>query len=429
MITEFSVSNFRSFKSLQTLSLLAQPLRSKNNWLDDNTFAIGKGLSLLKTKAIFGANASGKSNLITAIGTFITIVRDSVKDEGVLSRIQPFLLNEESENQPTFFQIVFVLDNVKYRYGFEADKKEVKSEWLYGKPEQREVPYFIREGQSLIKRSDSQFPEAKQFSFLLNEDNEIVRSNALFLTAAAALNGKLSKKILTAFSNIILLSGLDDVFMRQVVHKKLAKETHKNKVVKFLNEAGIDIEDLSIEEVEFDPTTSQVSEQLENYFQKVKKFKLLASLKTRRGSDDQPIGKLSWSFHNHESDGTKKMLDLSSFILDSIEHGRTLILDEFEARLHTSLSQNIVQLFNASHSNPNNAQFIFSTHDTNLLSNKLMRRDQIAFAKKDEYGQSTLYSLADIKGVRNDESYEKNYLIGKYDAIPKIGNLDLLQFN
>ena len=424
MIIEFSVGNFKSFKEMQTLSMVAHPLKHKFEWLDENIIPSKNGLPLLKSKAIFGANASGKSNLIKAIATFSRIVTTSVKDENILQEfIDPFALSSETIKNPSFFQMVFQIDSVRYRYGFEADKNEVKSEWLFGRPGKKEVPYFIREKDIIIKTNDASFPEAKQFSFLLNEDNEIVRNNALFLTAAASLNGKTSKQIIQWISGIIVISGIQDSIMSRIAYSKLEDKVHKSKVIQFLNEAGIDIEDLIIEEFDKDATYRTIPEGIKGYLNQGNKIKMLTAIRTQYDLNNKPTGKIGWSFNNYESDGTQKMLHLSPFILDSLEGGSVLILDEFEARLHTSLSRNIVQLYNSNRNNSKNAQFIFSTHDTNLLSSKLMRRDQISFTQKNKLGYSEIYSLADIKGVRNDESYEKNYLIGKYDAVPKIGDL------
>lgn len=426
MILEFSVSNFRSFKELQTLSMVAQPIKEKFTWLKENTFSLSNEMSLLKTKAIFGANASGKSNLIKALATFSKIVINSVKDDEILDKmIEPFILSKDTIEKPSFFQLIFIVDKVRYRYGFEADNTVIKSEWLFGKPGKKEVPFFIREGDK-ITNNDKKFPEGGKFKFLLNEDNQIVRSNALFLTAAASLNGKVSKKIVNAISQIIIISGINDNFMRSVAYKQIEEEKRRNKVIQFLNESGIDIEDFAIEEIGEDSFSASMPKEIQEIFSKGDKIKILTSIRTQFGNKKKPEGKIAWSFEGHESDGTQKMVLLSPFILDALEKGRVLVLDEFEARLHTSLSKSIVQLFNSGYGNTHKSQFIFSTHDTNLLSSKLMRRDQICFAQKDKFGESKLFSLADIKGVRNDESYEKNYLLGKYDALPKIGNLDFV---
>lgn len=425
MILEFSVSNFRSFKDLQTLSMVSQPLKHKFYWLDKNTFETENNLKLLKSKAVFGPNASGKSNLIKALGAFGRIVNESVKDDRILDDvIEPFILSSESIDLPSFFQLIFVVEGVQYRYGFEASNREIKNEWLFGKPEKNEVFYFIREGDD-IKHNKNKFPEGGKLGFLLNEDNQIVRPNALFLSAAASLNGIISKKLFTAISKIIIISGIDDSFMKNIAFSSMENSVERNKVIHFLNESGIDIEGLSFEEFGAEQFTSSVPKEVQEILKRGKKVKMLTSIHTQYGKNRKPLGQISWDFDTHESDGTKKMLQLSTFIIASLEQGRPLILDEFESRLHTALSKSIVQLYNSNSGNPNNAQFIFSTHDTNLLSSKLMRRDQICFTQKNEFGESKVYSLADIKGVRNDESYEKNYLIGKYDALPNIGDLDL----
>ncbi|MEL6862855.1 MAG: ATP-binding protein [Bacteroidota bacterium] len=423
MILEFSVENFKSFKELQTLSLTAQPLRHKYQHLKENTFVLQEEVELLKTKVVFGANASGKSNLIKALAAFVQIVINSVKDNGILQTlVEPFMLSKDSLNKPSFFQLTFIVDGIRYRYGFEASNTKIEHEWLFGKPGKKEVPYFTRSGNE-ITPNDKQFPEGKKFKSLLQEGNEIVRPNALFLTAAALLNAKISKSIVSAISSILIISGIDDHLMKGIAYKALEDDHNKQKVISFLKESGIDIEDINMERVVEVNIEGELPEELKAFFKVENNLKILTSTRTQYDDDQKAVGKIGWSFERHESDGTQKMVQLSPFILASLEQGRVLILDEFEARLHTSLSKRIVQLYNSNKSNTKNAQFIFSTHDTNLLSAKMMRRDQISFTQKDQYGASKLFSLAEIKGVRNDENYEKNYLLGKYRATPNIGDL------
>ncbi len=421
MLLEFSVANFRSFKDLQTLSMVAQPIRPKYSWLEGNLYSLKKGNSLLKTKALYGANASGKSNLIKALVCFIKIINHSVKDESILSHlIESFYLHKSTINEPSFFQMVFMIDGVRYRYGFEADEMEIKSEWLFGRPNIKEVEYYTRE-ENNISYNEKKFPEGGKFGFLLNEDNEIVRPNALFLSAAASLNGKLSKKIVDAISNIIVISGMEDSYMKKVAYNKMENEADRLRVVRFLNESGIDLEDFVVEEYGDESISSNsLPRQIKDVLKTGNKVKFLASVRTQYEGRYKPHSQIKWNFEHHESDGTQKMLLLSPFILESLTGGRLLVIDEFEARLHSVLTRSIVEAYHSKSINKNNAQFLFTTHDTNLLSSKLMRRDQICFSKKNKYGESVIYSLADIKGVRNDESYEKNYLLGKYDAIPKI---------
>jgi len=422
MVIEFSLSNFKSFKDLQSLSLIENPIKPRYKWLEINSFKGNDEYRLLKSKAIYGSNASGKSNLIKALAAFIYITQNSLKDDRALKKIEPFLLLKKTEDAPTFFQLMFIVDGVKYRYGFEATRKEVVSEWLFGKPGEKEVPFFTREGKEMTFNR-KQYAEGNRLKSLLSDGNEIVRPNALFLSAAAALNGKISKQILDALSKITIISGVSDDFMKRTAYKMLENETQKNKVVRFLNEAGIAIEDIVVEDSNANRNpdfAGMVREPSASYG-----FEKIYAIKKQYDETSDSYQKIAWNFEKGESDGTNKMLQLSPFILSAIEDGNTLIVDEFEARLHTNLAKSIVQLFHSPEGNPKNAQFIFSTHDTNLLSPLLTRRDQILFIRKDEKDGSRAYNLSDIKGVRNDENYEKNYLIGKYSAVPKIGSLDL----
>ncbi len=420
MLLEFSVENYKSFKELQTLSMVASSLKPNPDypWLKQNVFPVDDELMGIKTKAIYGANASGKSNLIKALGYFIRIVSTSIKDEKVLRAMEPHLLNESRKEESTFFQIIFIVNKIRYRYGFEATNSEIISEWLFGKPGNRETKFFTREGMQFDVNSKT-FPEGSRLSFLFNEENEILRSNALFLSAVAALNGNLPKKIIEFLSSIIIISGDHEAIMLKIASERLEVKSEKEKILTLLKEADTGISDIFL-------LDDRHESNLLSHEKISGQDKSIASVRDVFANNNQPNGKISWHFESYESEGTKKIFRLSPCLLDSLSQGRILILDEFEAKLHTKLSQSIVKLFHSKESNPKNAQFIFSTHDTNLLSNRLMRRDQIDFVKKDKFGASSLYSLAEIKGVRNDENYERNYLSGKYNAVPAIGNLDVL---
>lgn len=339
-----------------------------------------------------------------------------------MRKIEPFLLSKKTEGEPTFFQLMFIVDGVKYRYGFEATREEVVSEWLFGKPGEKEVPFFTREGNEM-NFNRKQYAEGNRLKTLLSDGSEIVRPNVLFLSAAAALNGKISKQILEALRKITIISGVSDDFMKRAAYKMLEDEEQKAKAVRFLNEAGIEMEDIVVES----SSTGQSAEFVGMVREPGVSYgaKKIFAIKKQYDEENDAYLNIARNFEQSESDGTNKMLQLSPFVLGAIEQGHTLIVDEFESRLHTNLAKSIVKLFNRTETNPHNAQFIFSTHDTNLLSPQLTRRDQILFIEKDETGGSRAYNLSDIKGVRNDENYEKNYLIGRYNAVPKIGSLDL----
>lgn len=430
-IQEFSFGNFKSFKDIQTLNLSAAKIKSKKENIDRNNVIEGtnnEDVSFLKSKAIYGANASGKSNIIKAFVAFIRIVRTSVKDERVLNFTEPFKLSTETENEPTFFQIIFWYKNTKYRYGFEADDENIIAEWLYGKPKDRELPFFIRDNQEIIELDKTNYSEGNKLVSLLDDDseeNEIFRNNSLFLSTLATFGfGKLSKQLIDSFASIFVISGLGHQGMYRYAGDSLNDDKKKKYILDFLKYGDIGIEDVNAIEISSDDLPEDVDEEIRKDFDNKKKRKLLIS--TRKKYDKNLVSNdtESFSFGDHESEGTQKLFELSPFIYDALKSKRPIIIDEFDARFHPLLTRRILELFN---SNKNTgSQLIFTTHDTNLLSSDLLRRDQIEFVEKDKYGASHLYSLVQFKGIRNTASFEKDYIQGKYGAIPFLGDFSKL---
>src|SRR6185312_13691992 len=246
MLIDFSVENFRSIKDLQTLSMSAANISSRFQNIDeDNVFAVSQKISILKSKAIYGANASGKSNLIKALDTFISIVNNSVKDDKSLDRIWPFALSTETENRPSFFQMSFIMDNVLFRYGFEANRNEIISEWLFGSPGKKEVFFFTREKND-IKVNEKQFKEGSKITSLYSqEENDIARKDSLFLTSVKSFNSGLAKEIVDYIGNIIVVTGLSDFKMHKNAEEILSDESEKQKIVDFLKIADIGITDIN----------------------------------------------------------------------------------------------------------------------------------------------------------------------------------------
>ena len=200
MVLEFSVGNFRSIKEIQTISFVASPIVSKYKEVDENnTFQATDKIRLLKSLAVYGANASGKSNFIIAFRALMNVILHSFKNEETLfQNIIPFLLSDETTNKPSYFQVVFILNEVIYRYGFEATNGEIISEWLFSKNQNvsnREAFIFTREKQ-LIDINDKTLKSIRKFRNLINNDNPAIRKNALFLTTLAALNEDLSKSFM-----------------------------------------------------------------------------------------------------------------------------------------------------------------------------------------------------------------------------------------
>ncbi len=283
-IQEFSFGNFKSFKDIQTLNLSAAKIKSKKENIDKSNVIEGNNIenvSFLKSKAIYGANASGKSNIVKAFVSFIRIVRTSVKDEKALNFTEPFRLSTETENEPTFYQIIFWYKNTKYRYGFEANDENITAEWLFGKPKDRELPFFIRENQEIIELDKTNYNEGHKLLSLLKDDsdeNEIFRNNSLFLSTLATFGfGKLSKQLIDSFASIFVISGIGHQGMYRYAGDSLNDDKKKKYILDFLKYGDIGIEDVNAIEISSDDLPKDVDEEIRKDFDNIKKRKLLIS--------------------------------------------------------------------------------------------------------------------------------------------------------
>lgn len=423
MIEEFSFENYRSFKTMTTLNMTASNIKSRMSRLDaDNVIRLNDQGALLKTKAIYGANASGKSNIVKALVSFIHIVVLSVKDENVLGKnLAPFFLSNETIEKPVFFQLVFRHDGVRYRYGFQADIEKIHTEWLYATPCKREQPYFIREGKLLKSINKTHFPEGETLLNLLknDEDNPIFRLDSLFLTTLSSFGvGKLSKMLVEEIGRLYVIDGLKNPGAFEKSRAALESPEMKKLIEQFLTLADTGVDRLDTIEV-----SSSKGDEHKHALNDQKK-KWVVAVKTIYNAKKEKVATMAMPISLFESEGTNKMFEISTFIINSLREGRTLIIDEFDARFHPLITQKLVELFNSVANKE--GQLIFVTHDTNLLSAELLRRDQIDFVEKDTYGISHLYTLVQFKGIRDTDSFEKNYIRGKYGAIPFVGGLNSL---
>lgn len=410
MIIEFSVANYRSVKDIQTFNMSAANIVSKYKEVDiTNTIKISDKLTLLKSKAIYGANASGKSNLIKAFQTFIIVIQDSVKDSKVLrNRIEPFKLSTETENLPSFFQLIFVLNNVQYRYGFEVTRDEIVSEWLMGTPGKKEVPFFTREGK-IISVNENKFREGIKIRDLYSQpENDIARNNSLFLTTVRSFGGLLSGEIINYLSEIFVITGLSDFKMYKAAEDYIAEDKNLSRISEFLKVADVGID--QIKRFEYQDKDDH----------EAKTYTLTYHKKFGKDLESNDVASLFMLID--ESEGTKKMFEIGPFVIEALKRKKVLLFDEFDARFHPVITKKLVELFNSEANQ--GSQLIFATHDTNLLHAKLLRRDQVCFVEKDKYGSSHFYTLVDFKGVRNDSSFEKDYISGRYGAIPFVGDFN-----
>lgn len=421
MLIEFTVGNFRSFREPVTLSLEAASITSEDKSVDqNNTIVVSKNLTLLTSAAIYGANASGKSNLIAALGFMRSMVSDSARESQSGDRIQvdQFRLSTATIKKPAHFEIIFLVEGQLYRYGFEVTHERVVGEWLYHTPTSREARLFVREGDEIIVNTRS-FREGLRLE-------ERTRPNALFLSVVAQFNGPTAQKVMKWFKNLGLISGLHDMGYRGFTvqlfkENSLQKERILNLVRSFdTGIEGIAVKTIDPEQVDFPKDMPEPLKKL--MLESPGEFIAMETQHTLFDENSQPAGHVTFNLEDNESEGTKKLFFLTGPILDTLNRGGILVIDEMEARIHPLITNAIIGLFNTLETNPNRAQLIFTTHDTNLLDRSLFRRDQIWFTEKDSYGATHLYSLVEFK-PRNDESFERNYFRGKYGAIPYLGDL------
>lgn len=428
MLIQFSAKNYRNFKEKATLNLVASNYDKETRENDNVAFIENYDLRVLKSAVLYGANASGKSKFFEALNFMKTFVASSSKEsqKGDEISVIPFKLSSDSENQPSEFEVIFEVEGMMYRYGFEVDNKNIVSEWLYYKPKTKEVELFYREFQKFEIHSRN-FKKG-----LLAVREELVRENTLLLSLAAQLNDSIANTVMKWFKKIKIISGLSEDGYQGYTMSKTDSPEHKNRILELLKLADLGIQDISLEMLDINKLPNDMPKEIkETILRETREEKaqyvsdILASHK-KYDSYKKFVSNTNFSFVNDESSGTKKFFALTGPILDVIENGYTLVVDELDSKLHPNLVCKIVSIFNSKSLNPNNAQLIFNTHDTNLLSSGLFRRDQIWFTEKDRFGESILYSLNDFKSdeVRKNEAFEDNYIKGKYGAIPFLGLFD-----
>lgn len=422
MLLQFSVNNYRSIKDTITFSMLSS---SKN----ENTFKIRK-YNLLNSAVIYGANASGKSNLLRAMAFMGRIVLNKTKVIQSTDTLphDPFRLNSSTKDASSTFEIVFFIDEIKYRYGFELDNTTVYAEWLYVDEKGKEAKLFYRDSEDEEYVNSQKFKEG--YIFFDNSKSKIrVSSNQLFIWKCDQDGGEISKSILKWFSRFNLIDGLDHGGYINYTMKKMEDLTFKNEMINLVKTADIGIENITIleEDVPLDIIENMnLPIDLKEEILKDGGLKSVSINTYHKKFDENSneIGNEIFELDDEESLGTRKFFKMSAPILNTLQEGKILIIDELDASLHPMLTKHLIKLFSDKDINTKNAQLIFSTHDTNLLKPQIFKRDQIWFTEKDKYGSTTLYSILEIKGVRANDDFEKQYIQGKYGAVPYLGKFE-----
>lgn len=402
MLIRFSFKNFKSFKNENCLDMEATSLKEH-----EYNVAKTENGDYLKVSAIYGANASGKTNVLQAFDYMkkrILVSDDSKKNSPIdEENIYSFMIN----NDPIALEVEILAKNNKiYKYGFEVLKDKIISEWLFEKKVNKFYSIFERENNNVSMKPN-------KISDLINIDER-----TLFLNIYSKIdrNNEDFSNVYDWFVNSMYLDLGNPNFERfinnRVSLKILSDEIYKKELLKFIKTF-----DSGIEGIKTTPDSIEA----------VKNNNGIIDIEVLHREEN---GKLKALPFYLESNGTRKMFHLFDFFMDALRNGMVLFVDELDAKLHPLLTRYIINLFHNSLTNIGNGQLIYSTHDTVNLNKETFRRDEIWFAEKDKDGISTIYSLSDYKindtKVRNDATYNKDYLSGRYGAIPVLEDFDIV---
>ena len=405
MLIEFSVNNYKSIKDDLTLNMMDLKNSSK----------------ALPSAVLYGANASGKSNVLHAMKMMRRIVLNV--DRIMLSTdklpYNPFRLSSQTESAPTSFDVVFEKEFKKYKYGFSYNSKEIVSEYLMVYESAR--PTTIYEFEKNVFKPNSKIPSLKKI---------VKPKNFLYLWEADKQNVEPAKVVLEWFDELIHISFDDEGGLRGVFSQKwldfLDEKTQKDMIVAFLQTADTGIKDVLKDSSGLEKQKRKMADgSFEVFF--VDSPQSVITIHEKFGKNKQKEGVAYFDLFKDESTGTKKMFFIAELFIMALQYGSILFLDEMDANLHPILTRELIEFFNNSEINTLGAQLVFTSQDTNLLDLSLLKKEQIYFVEKDRFGGSHLASLSDYNNVRNSDKVEKNYILGKYGAIPYIGKFDFFK--
>lgn len=395
MLVEFRVSNYKSFKDMAEFSLIA----TNDQTNEEGSVSNIDGERILRCAAIYGANGSGKTNFISALLYMRYLISFyNRKENEWLDKEPAYRLDTISQKKPSYFEAIFYSEGTRYRYGFEIKDNLIVSEWLFVLSSSRETKLFTREGSTI--ELGRNFKEGKAI--------KSIKPERLLLTIIAEVdNTSISKSVVDWFGYTNMASGIYSGTGYTLHVLEDHGEDDKQKILNLLRRFDIQIADI------FANLNDEAIDEDDE---------LVVTRNVYKGNEvvSQEAFLLS-----DESDGTRRLVGLAGYLVEALNHGNPIIIDEIEAKLHPLITRTIIEIFNDPEFNDNNSQIVFTTHDTNLLDGEALRRDQIWFTEKDRFGASHIYSLADYKDKpRKDASHEKNYIKGRYGGIPFIGDIN-----
>lgn len=429
MLVEFTVENFLSFRDATTLSLEA----SSDKTLQGNVFedVAGTKFDLLRTTGVYGANASGKSNLLRALMAMQRFVQTSVSKPATMSipPAAPFRLDARCVDEPTTMEVVFLRDGVRYQYGFSVTRGYVLEEWLYSSPRGRRRVLFERSSAGKegdrggYKFGDSWTGDAQKLA-------SVTRADILFLSAAAQFNHPIALEVMAWFEKTLTstvpfpMGQPEEIF---TLERAKADPKLKGRILALLREADVGIENFEVElrplreSRRFADIPSGVLEQLSKLAPNQEgEPQLLEARPFHLGRGPSGESQRVEFDMNDESTGTHKLFALAGPLLHVLDRGCVLVADELDIGLHPLLTKAVIAMFHDHRVNKNGAQLLFATHDVNLLDDvELFRRDQVWFAEKGRDGASTIRSLWDYR-PRKGENLRRGYLAGRYGGVPTV---------
>lgn len=417
MLLKFRVKNFLSMRDEQELSFIASSLKDSSNSVHKAGTIIN--YDVLSAAIIYGANASGKSNVITALKHFqwdVTTSHSQRKANAKINR-REFALDIESGSETTIFEIDFLLDGIRYTYGYEANEKRYVSEWLYSFPKGVVA--------TLYERNYQEFKFGRSLKGRNKTISEFTRKNSLFLSTAAQNDHDQLSKISEFISNIRIQSTISE--SSESVTLSLGKNELDQRAIEFLQNIGTGVCGVKKEEEKLPSEAKAITSALIKAFSDTMEdmpeidFAEFPETRTKiKLGHLSREGAIKYFELSNESAGTRRLLVLLGPIFEVLDEGGMLVIDEIDASLHTKACELIVSLFNSKESNPKGAQLIATTHDTNLLMSDSIRRDQVWFTEKDLTGATSLYPLSDIS-TRKGDNLERGYLQGRFGGVPFSG--------
>jgi len=426
MLIEFKFANYRSFRDESVLSMEATGLGTfKKSLIDYGSY------KLLPSVAIYGKNGGGKSNVIRAFWLAVQFIKNAqrTQHEDALIPVSPFLLNDYSKNKETSFEFTYVINQVKYIYGFSATKDSIIKEYLYHAPKGQKAVVFTRDGKKFT------FTEDKAKRKLISE---AVADNQLFFSVACTMNDSACANAMRWFREYVLFSRDYSDIPKQLLEYSNDKNM-LHAISDYAKAADIGIEDMQFEIKNEDISDETalpndlpigirtalinfmhvLSETSNNSEVKLKMGEVIATA-YHRGQKEDGASELFPLELSDESDGTRKLMSLAPAMESVLSKGGVLLIDELDKELHSMLVAYIVSKFQSKNSNPLGAQLIFTTHDTDLMNEEILRKDQLYFVDKDNAtGVSELYSISEFS-TKTSENIRKGYLMGKYGAIPNL---------